>query len=163
MNNQRNLILAIVLTGLLLFGWDTGVRFFYPHANQPVKTAGSASTQTKEAPPAAANKPTREGGLLNPGDVALEAQDLKTALAAPTRVPIAAPGLSGSINLAGAVLDDLTINRHTATVEKNSGPARIYPQTPIRWRHPLSSGSVSCSAGMWPRFKTPTSTNCSRC
>jgi YidC/Oxa1 family membrane protein insertase len=119
--NQRNLILAIMLTGLLLFGWDAGIRYFYPHANQPKPVA----TQTAATAPAA-GKPTREGGLVAAADVALEAQDLKTALAAPGRVPIVAPGLSGSINLTGAVLDDLTVNRHTATVEKNSGPARIF-------------------------------------
>ena len=124
MNNQRNLILAIVLTGLLLFGWDSAVRYFYPHANQPTKTAGPAATATPSAP--AAVKPTREGGLVSAADVALETQDLKTALASPARVPIAAPGLSGSINLTGAVLDDLTINRHTASVDKHSGPARIF-------------------------------------
>ncbi len=39
---------------------------------------------------------------------------------------IAAPGLSGSINLAGALVDDLTTNRHTATLNKADGPARIY-------------------------------------
>ncbi len=120
MNNQRNLILAIILTGLLLFGWDTGIRYFYPHANQPKPAA------TQAAAPATGVKATREGGLVNAADVALEAQDLKTALASPARVPIRAAGLSGSINLAGAVLDDLTVNRHTASVEKNSGPARIF-------------------------------------
>lgn len=121
MNNQRNLILAIILTGLLLFGWDAAVRHFYPHANQPKPVA----TQAASTAPTAV-KPTREGGLVNAADVALEAQDLKTALAAPTRVPIVAPGLSGSINLVGGLLDDLTVNRHTATIEKNSGPARIF-------------------------------------
>ncbi|MFT4026237.1 MAG: membrane protein insertase YidC [Novosphingobium sp.] len=120
MNNQRNLILAIVLTGLLLFGWEAGIKYFYPQANQPKPVA----TQQAAAPAAA--KPTREGGLTNPADIALEAQELKTVLASPARVPIAAPGLSGSINLAGAILDDLTINRHTATIAKNSGPARIF-------------------------------------
>src|SRR3546814_15227676 len=36
------------------------------------------------------------------------------------------PGLSGSINLHGAMIDDLVLNRHRETVEKNSGPVRIY-------------------------------------
>jgi len=114
------MILAIVLTGLLLFGWDAVVRYIYP---QPAKQPQVAQTTTA---PAAKTKPTREGGLTDPADQALEIKDLKTALSAPGRVPIAAPGLSGSINLSGAVVDDLTINRHTATVEKDSGPARIY-------------------------------------
>ena len=41
-------------------------------------------------------------------------------------MPIAAPGLSGSINPVGAVLDDLSANRHTETIKKDSGPARIF-------------------------------------
>ena len=122
MNNQRNLILAVVLSALLLFGWDAGVRYFYPHAAQPAPAA-----QNQPAPePTASGKPTREGGLVSASDIALEKQDLKTALASGNRVPIAAPGLSGSINLAGGLLDDLTINRHTATLKKEDGPARIF-------------------------------------
>ena len=118
MENQRNLILAVVLTGLLLFGWDAAIRYLYPHADKP-RPAATASSET----PA---KHTREGGLTSSADIALEAQDLKTALAAPGRIPVAAPGLSGSINLNGAVIDDLTLNRHTATIDKDSGPARIF-------------------------------------
>lgn len=129
MNNQRNLILAVVLTALVLFGWDAAVRYFYPQAPTPSKTIA--------VPPAAkgsASKPTREGGLVDPDEMALEAKDLKTELAQPTRVPISAPGLSGSINTTGALVDDLTLNRHTATVEKNSGPARMFspPGTPAQ-------------------------------
>ena len=41
-------------------------------------------------------------------------------------MPIAAPGLAGSINLSGAVIDDLVTVRHRTTVDKNSGPERIF-------------------------------------
>ena len=120
MGNQRNIILAVLLTGLLLFGWDAAMRYFYPPAPRPVQG------QSVKADAPASTKPTREGGLTSAADIALEARDLKTVLAAGGRVPVVAPGLSGSINLTGALVDDLTINRHTATVEKNSGPARIF-------------------------------------
>jgi YidC/Oxa1 family membrane protein insertase len=120
-NNQRNMILAIVLTGLLLFGWDAVVRYIYP---QPAMQRQAA--QSSEQAPPSAPAPTREGGLTSPADQALEVQDLKTALASPRRVQIVAPGLSGSINLTGGVVDDLTINRHTASVEEDSGPVRIF-------------------------------------
>lgn len=121
-HNQRNIILAVLLTGLVLFGWDAGIRYFYPNANTPAAVASAPAN----ADPAAIAKPTRDGGLTSASDVALEAKDLKTVLATGGRVAIAAPGLSGSINLMGGVLDDLTTNRHTASVEKNSGPARIF-------------------------------------
>jgi YidC/Oxa1 family membrane protein insertase len=116
------MILAIVLTGLLLFGWDAVVRYIYP---QPAMER-QAAERSAAAPSTTAAAPTREGGLTDPADRALEVQDLKTALAAPDRVPIVAPGLSGSINLTGALVDDLTVNRHTESVDDDSGPVRIF-------------------------------------
>jgi YidC/Oxa1 family membrane protein insertase len=121
--DQRNLILAVALTGLLLLGWDYGMRYFYPQPATPVATSGAAPG----APAAAsAAKPTREGGLTDPAAIALEKKDLAQELAAPGRVRIDAPAVKGSIKLTGAQLDDLTLNRHTETIEKNSGPVRLF-------------------------------------
>jgi YidC/Oxa1 family membrane protein insertase len=119
---QRNIILAVVLTALVLFGWEAGVGYFYPQAKTPVQTVAAGGAEKATSP----TKPTREGGLRDAADVALETQDLKSALASGGRVPIAAPGLSGSINLTGAIVDDLVLNRHRETVKKNSGPVRIF-------------------------------------
>jgi YidC/Oxa1 family membrane protein insertase len=121
-SNTRNLILAVVLTALLLFGWDAGVKYFYPQANKP-KPAVTASASPE---PAASAKPTREGGLTSAADIAAEAKDLKAALNPAGRVAIAAPGLTGSLNLTGGVIDDLTTNRHTAGPAQESGPQRIF-------------------------------------
>ena len=128
MDNQRNIILAVLLTVLVLFGWQAGVGYFYPQADTPAKTvaAGGAEQATEPTNAQKEGAPTREGGLRDAADMALERQDLKTALASGNRVPIAAPGLSGSINLNGAIIDDLVLNRHRETVEKDSGPVRIY-------------------------------------
>jgi len=122
LDNQRNIILAVLLTALILFGWDAAIKHFYPHADKPAPAATASSAPPADAPV----KHTREGGLTSDADVALEARDLKVALASPGRIELAAPGLSGSINPVGAVLDDLTTTRHTATVQKGSGPARIF-------------------------------------
>lgn len=122
MNNQRNLILTVALMGLLLVGWDIGLRYFYPQAGHP-RPAATASAAPAAGTPA---KPTREGGLQAPADVALEAQDLKTSLASPQRVAIDAPGLKGSINLVGGVIDDLALARHRETIDKASAPVRLF-------------------------------------
>lgn len=122
MDNQRNIILAVVLTALVLFGWDAAVGYFYPQSKTPTQVVAAGGADKAVSP----GKPTREGGLVDAADVALERQDLKTALASGGRVPIEAPGVSGSINLKGAVLDDLVLNRHRETVKKDSGPVRIY-------------------------------------
>lgn len=131
MDNQRNMILAVLLTGLILFGWDFGMRYVYPDAYKPkpaVSASANATAGADGAPAASATpgKPTREGGLMSDADKALETRELKADLAAGPRVPIAAPGVSGSINLTGALLDDLTLNRHTASIEKGSGPVRLF-------------------------------------
>lgn len=122
-HNYRNMILAGVLTVAILLGWDMAMRYLYPNANppKPVATATAPAATPSDAP-----KRTREGGLTNPADIALEAQDIKTVLANPARVRIEAPGLSGSINLAGGLVDDLTTNRHTATLDTAQGPQRIF-------------------------------------
>jgi YidC/Oxa1 family membrane protein insertase len=123
--NQRNLILAVILTGLLLFGWDAGMKYLYPQANKPAPVTAAAP-----APAAAesktASKPTREGGLMDPADIALEKRELGAALANDPRVPIDAPGLAGSINLRGGMIDYLVLKRHTEKAEKDSGPQRIF-------------------------------------
>ncbi len=126
--NIRNMVLAGVLTVVILFGWDTVMKHYYPGMNKPPVPAASAPAAAPGAGPqaSATGKPTREGGLTDAADQALEAKDLTTALNPATRVPIAAPGLSGSINLVGGVVDDLSTNRHTASVEKDAGPQRIF-------------------------------------
>jgi YidC/Oxa1 family membrane protein insertase len=137
--NQRNLILAVLLTALLLFGWDAAVRYFYP---QPERRAAAAPPQAAADAPA---KPTREGGLTSAADIAQENRDLRTALAAGGRVPIAAPGLTGSINLTGAMVDDLTTVRHTATQARNSGPARIFSPAGTPAQHFAQFGWVGAA------------------
>ena len=47
--NQRNMILAIVMTALILFGWDIGMRYLYPNANKAkAKKIVSAPLTTPE-------------------------------------------------------------------------------------------------------------------
>lgn len=118
MQNQRNIILAVVLTGLLLLGWESAMSWFYPQAAK--RPVAAAST------PAAGAKPGREGGLLNAADVAPEKKDLRAELAAGHRVIIDAPGLKGSINLMGALVDDVSMARHRETVDKSSAPVRLF-------------------------------------
>ena len=90
---------AGVLAMAILFGWQKVMEHYYPGMNKPpVPAAGAPAAGAAPAPQASASgKPTREGGLTDDADKALEAKDLATALNPATRVPIAAPGLSGSI------------------------------------------------------------------
>ncbi len=143
MENQRNLILAVLLTILLIFGWEAGMRHFYPDVDKPRPAASAAPSAAPAGDPARADKPTRDGGLSNPADVAVETRDLKSALNPAGRVPIAAPGLSGSINLTGALLDDLVTNRHSN--EQKDGPERLFSPVGTPAQHFAQFGWISAA------------------
>lgn len=125
MDNTRNLLLAVVLCGLMLLGWDAGMRYFYP---QPAVQAQAEATAAApvDAVDAAATSGTREGGLTDPADIAQEEADLETALVSSERVKIDSPEVTGSINPVGARIDDITLKTHRQTVKKDSGPVRIF-------------------------------------
>ncbi|WP_126177045.1 membrane protein insertase YidC [Tsuneonella rigui] len=140
MSNQRNLFLAVVLCGLLLFGWDAAINYIYPKPAIPAKveatTAAAADGDAKKV------VRTREGGLTDPAAEALEKRDLATVLKSPQRVAIAAPELAGSIDLVGARIDDLTLTTHRQTVDKDSGPVRLFSPSGTPAQHFAQFGWV---------------------
>ncbi|MEM1051450.1 MAG: membrane protein insertase YidC [Pseudomonadota bacterium] len=127
MDNQRNLLLAVLLSGLLILGWDIGMRYFYPAPPEPV--VADAKPDVPESNRAASTA-IAEGGT---GDVSepVVAEDqtgpveLEAALTAPTRLEIDAPRVAGSINLVGARLDDLVLKDYQATTAEDSGDVRL--------------------------------------
>ena len=127
MSNQRNIVLAVVLSMALLLGWEYAMGWFYPQPDKPVAAQTAAAPAAGEPAP---GKRTREGGLQNPDDIVAEQRELAADLKSPARVPIAAPSLTGSINLYGALIDDLTLNDFRQAVEKDSGPVRVF--SPLR-------------------------------
>ena len=129
MENQRNLLLAVLLCGVMLIGWDAAVNYLYP---QPAKTVEAvADAKPASAIDGAADKGepakrTREGGLIDPKDIAAEEKGLEETLVSRERVKIAARELDGSINPVGARIDDITLSTHRMTVDKDSGPVRVF-------------------------------------
>ncbi|GIX19374.1 MAG: membrane protein insertase YidC [Erythrobacter sp.] len=120
--DNRNLLLAVVLSGLLILGWDAAMRYFYPEAAVTAPAEAPASPAAKPAGAAAATAPS--------GDLGNEAQgqrkvDLKAALASPNRIAIDTPRIAGSINLVGARIDDIVLKDYRETVKKDSGPVRL--------------------------------------
>ena len=129
MDNSRNLILAVVLSMALLFGWDFVMSRINPEPKNPMPPAAQITTAAPAAQgtaPTPKQRPTREGGLQSPADIALEKKDLATELRQPTRVRIDAPEVVGSINLVGARVDDIELKSHRETIDKNSGPVRLF-------------------------------------
>ena len=92
MDNQRNLILAIVLSAVLLFGFDFLMGKLYPQLEtdgQPV-----AAAPLDDSAPAASDAPppthVRDGGLTSPADIEAERASLALDLSSRQLVEVAA-------------------------------------------------------------------------
>lgn len=151
MSNQRNIVVAVALSMLLLLGWEYGMNWFYPDRNTPVPEQAAAPAQGGE--PVVAKR-TREGGLQDAADIAAEQRELAADLKSPARVRIEGPHLSGSINLYGALIDDLTLNNFRQTVEKNSGPVRLFSPVRTPAQHFAQFGWAPGAAGQMPNADT---------
>jgi YidC/Oxa1 family membrane protein insertase len=123
MENNRNIILAIVLSMIVLFGWQ----FFVagPQMERAQQQAQIAAEQQAQADAALAvpTTATPVDGVA-PAAVAADGTatyaDRATAIAATQRVAIDTPDLHGSINLTGARLDDLELKQYRETVDPTS-------------------------------------------
>ncbi|MFN4114151.1 MAG: membrane protein insertase YidC [Sphingomonadaceae bacterium] len=124
MENQRNLLLAVVLCGLLILGWEAGMNYFYPQPDKPV----AASTATPAAAGAAGASAAAPAGAADIGTAAPVGRpvDLDRALVAAERLKIAGPRLAGSINPVGARIDDVTLTDYRETTAADSGPVRLF-------------------------------------
>jgi YidC/Oxa1 family membrane protein insertase len=112
LENQRNMILAIVLSALVLLGWTVLSDRIMPTANPPAtKIAGGKTTPvaTPDVNPVPVVKDTAKA----------------IAASASARVPLKNANVSGSINLIGGRVDDLVLTKYGQTIAKNSPPVRL--------------------------------------
>ncbi len=118
MNENRNMILAIVLSAVVLLGWTMLSEKFLP-------TTPPAQTQKVEkAAPQAAPAPQASAVEAAP-QTAKKLQPRSEVLRAGPRVQIATPSLRGSINLTGARFDDLVLVKERQTIAEDSPPVRL--------------------------------------
>jgi YidC/Oxa1 family membrane protein insertase len=131
MTDNRNTILAVILSGLVLIGWQyffnipqmekqRAAQQAQSELAQPAPQAGGTTTpQTGAAPTAnapAANQPASTAPVV----------DRETAIASGPRVKIDTPRLSGSISLKGARIDDLSLVQFRETVDPSSPAIVLY-------------------------------------
>lgn len=114
LDNNRNMILAIVLSALVLLGWSFVSERYFPTANPPA----TKTVDGKQVP-----VPGATGSPVPNTPQAL--RDRTLVLAETQRVKIETPALRGSINLKGARIDDLTLSRYRDTIAKDSPPIRL--------------------------------------
>ena len=125
---NRNMIIAIALSVVVLFGWQ----FFIagPQMQKAQQQAEIAAQQAAAANPGLATSSTAPGGTTPAATTTAAAQpsatggqiftDRAQAIAATQRVAIDTPALKGSINLTGGRLDDLELKKYRETVEPTS-------------------------------------------
>lgn len=114
---NRNLILAIVLSAIILIGWTFLTERFIP-------------TGPEAAPEVTVEQQAAIDAGATVGDVAVGAvsapRALPIVLEQAPRVRIETPRLSGSINLEGARIDDLILLDHREELDPESPPIRLF-------------------------------------
>ncbi len=116
MENSRNMILAIVLSAAVLFGWSMLSEQIAPTASEP-STEFVEGEQVVLDNPGADPSPEKPEALRDLADVLVENPD--------RRIAINTPRLRGSINLRGARIDDLVLVDYRQTIDADSPPIRL--------------------------------------
>jgi len=142
MTDQKNTILAVVLSALVLLGWQYFVGM--PQMEKQRQIAQQQQqTQTQQGGEAPAAQQPQDPAQPNatapqaPGQPAVQGQpqDRAAVLAAGPRIAIETPSLKGSIALRGGRIDDLSLVKYRETVDRNSPP--IVLLSPSGTAHPF--------------------------
>ncbi|HET9175718.1 MAG TPA: membrane protein insertase YidC [Pseudolabrys sp.] len=125
MSDNKNTILAIVLSALVLIGWQ----YFFAGPQEKSRQEQLQTQQQKQnvpAPGQPSQQPSPAGTPQVPGQPGAPAHtapvDRAAALSGSPRVPIATGSLQGSIALKGGRIDDLALVKFRETVDPKSPP-----------------------------------------
>ena len=125
--DQKNTVLFIVLSAVILIGWQLWFaggpqqKPVAPPQNPPITTTapGTPATPAPGTPPAPG---TTAPGTPTPPPEATKPLTHEEALAQSPRVPIETPRLAGSVALKGGRIDDLSLTQYRETVDPKSPP-----------------------------------------
>jgi len=112
-NDQRNFLIAIVLTVIFLFAYQALVLDPAAREQQARMEAREQIEASQQVTPDTEDAPSRR------------TVDMEEALAADQRIRFDAGAVDGSIRLKGARLDDLSLKRHRVTVDETSPEVRL--------------------------------------
>jgi YidC/Oxa1 family membrane protein insertase len=128
MTDNKNTILAIVLSALVLLGWQ----YFFAGPQEKVRQEQLQAQQQKQNVPTPTQPgqptpaPAQSGSPQVPGQANAPAPgapvDRAAALAHSPRVPILTESVQGSIALKGGRIDDLALLKFRETVDPKSPP-----------------------------------------
>jgi YidC/Oxa1 family membrane protein insertase len=162
MNDHKNTILAIVLSGMVLIAWQYFVgmpQLEKQRQQQQQQQQAQQQTQPGPGPQTAPAPQTGQQPQLGPQvpgqpTPAPGAQlSRESVLTASPRVAIETPRVKGSISLKGARLDDLSLSQYRVTVDPNSPPVVLL--SPSGSPHPFyaEAGWVA-AAGVTAKLPT---------
>jgi membrane protein insertase, YidC/Oxa1 family, N-terminal domain len=127
-DDKRNLIAAILLSAAILLGWNFVADRFFPTPAKPDVTTTVAGSDGA-APAVTPSTQGQPSALPVPAAAAPAAQTIRpveAVLAEGNRIPIETPALSGSINLVGARIDDITLTKYRQSIDKDAPPVRLF-------------------------------------
>jgi YidC/Oxa1 family membrane protein insertase len=122
MSENRNLLIAIALSAVVLIGWQFFVGMPQMEKQREIQRAQQVQkNETVTQAPAAAT-PAAAGAVQTPGGVSapLTGATRDVVLSASPRFPVETPRLTGSIALNGARVDDIKLATYHETVDPKS-------------------------------------------
>jgi YidC/Oxa1 family membrane protein insertase len=123
MNDQKNMILAVVLSAMVLLAWQYFIGMPQVEKQKQIAQQQQQTQQPGEQTPGRPATPGPGGTAQVPGPGgAAPAQPLtrEEALARSPRIKVDAPEVTGSIALTGGRIDDLSLVHYRETVDPNS-------------------------------------------
>ena len=153
MTDNRNTILAVILSGLVLIAWQ----YFY-NVPQMEKQRVEAQKQAELKKPTQPATPGTAPGATTPGGATPQpsttpaagtpaapssgtVMSREAAIASTPRIKIESPKVSGSISLKGARIDDVALTQYRETVDPKSPAIVLFsPSGPLILIMPSSCG-----------------------
>jgi len=131
--DQKNFIVAIVLSVLIIVGWQ----YAFPPKHTPPQQQQQQTTTQSSSSPGTSSSPGPSTPSAAPGSAtpAVEAFVPRAqALARSPRVTFNTPELIGSIDLKGARVDDVQLAKQRETLDPDSPPVPVL--SPVGSEHP---------------------------
>src|SRR6201981_1874165 len=147
MSEHKNTILAVVLSLLVIVGWQYFIGYpqmerqrqeaqlkqqeqsqprpsaAQPSTSQP-NTSQPSATQPNATPSAIPEAPGTPKAAAPPGQS--QAASRQAVIASSPRIPIDTPRLGGSIDLKGGRIDDLTLTQYREEIDPKSPPIVLF-------------------------------------
>jgi len=127
--DQKNFIVAIVLSVVIIMGWQT----LFPAKHTPPQQQASQTT-APNAPGSAGTAPSAPGAPPSGAPAVQQVVSRTEALAASPRVTFNTPELIGSIALKGGRIDDVQLAKYREELDPKSPPVPVL--SPVGVAHP---------------------------